>query len=268
MKLILRKFYKSRNLSLTLAVTNIALGCGLGFFYGSFSITSCVTALSVLVAGVFLLVLCNYSIDYSRAYLQHKKDSLNGIVAPIVIHKIPLTALRKRMAVITIVIAVFGFIASHNALGYSVQQLSWFLFLCVIGVLSTLLYTSSSLYFYKGIGAMVLFSLFGFFSIFVPQFLVIASCHQGIDIYPDTYFLSFSAATTSLIVLYVRNVQAKTLVRKYYGKSLRQLFGYEFSSFYLVALFVTAVLTSMLACMTSHRLTQSVFLLAGYLPMT
>ena len=60
----------------------------------------------------------------------------------------------------------------------------------------------------------------------------------------------------------------KTVVRKYTRKSLRQLFGYEMSSLYIISLYLGSVLLSVLACATSHRLLYSMILLTGYIPVT
>ena len=266
--MLTKYLFSVRSLSLLLAMTNSMLGVSLGFFYGAINIKTVIVGICTVFASISIQALCNYSIDYSVAYRNHRKDKQNGIVTPIIVRDITVTELRHRMAIITVFASITGTIAMYLSFSDSIQLLSWFLFFSVISVLGTMLYASSSLYLYKGIGAMIIFGTLGFFSIIAPQFLIISASGTGLDIYPDTLGLAFSATAISLLTLYIRNLKSKTVVRKYTRKSLRQLFGYEMSSLYIISLYLGSVLLSVLACATSHRLLYSMFLLTGYIPVT
>lgn len=255
--------------SYAFALTNCILGCALGFFYGHVTFETIITAISISITGVSVLALCNYSIDYSRAYKLHLKDKKNGIISPIMVGDLPVTQLRKRMAIITLIATVFGAIAIYIALGSNIQVLSWFIFLCVMCVLATLFYNVSALYLYRGLGAIAIFLLFGMASVVCAQFLIVAASHSTIDIYPDTILLAFSSGAASLMILYGRSIRmmvndTPNVIRKSFVLS----FGYKITSIYLLALLLANIFFSVLACVSSHRPIEALLLLIGFIPMS
>lgn len=54
-----------RYISLFYAVTNCALGCAIGFYYGDVTFRTIVVAIAIIICGGGIQSLCNYSIDYS-----------------------------------------------------------------------------------------------------------------------------------------------------------------------------------------------------------
>ena len=253
-----------RYISLFYAVTNCALGCAIGFYYGDVTFRTIVVAIAIIICGGGIQSLCNYSIDYSRAYRKHRLDKQKGFMTPIMIGEISLTQLRKRMALVTLLIAVFGALSIYLAIGSNIQLLSWFIFLCALSILLALFYTTSSIYLYKGIGAIAIFVIFGMISILGSQFIIVAASSATIDFYPDAYLLAISAAASSLIILYVRSI--RTNVREK-AKTIGQVISYEISTIYLIALVSVNIACSVLACITSHRSLESLFIIAGFIPM-
>ncbi len=260
---------KIRINSYLFALTNCILGCALGFFYGHVTFETLITAVSISITGVSVLALCNYSIDYSRAYKSHLREKKNGIISPIMVGEIPVTQLRKHMAIITLVASVFGAIAIYIALGSNIQVLSWFIFLCVMSVLATLFYNVSALYLYRGIGAIAIFLVFGMVSVVFSQFLIVAASHSTIDIYPDTILLACASGASSLMVLYGRSIRMMVNDTPHVTrKSFVLSFGYKVTSIYLIALLLANIFFSTLACISSHRPIEAFLLLIGFIPMS
>ncbi len=260
---------KIRFNSYLFAFTNCILGCALGFYYGHVTIETLITAVSISITGVSVLALCNSSIDYSRAYKAHLKDKSNGIISPIMVGEIPVTQLRKRMAILTLIASVFGAIAIYIALGSNIQVLSWFIFLCVMCILATLFYNVSALYLYRGVGAIAIFVVFGMASVVCTQFLIVAASHSTIDVYPDTIWLSFSSGAASLMILYGRSLRMMVSDTPHVTRrSFVLSFGYKITSIYLIALLVSNIFFSVLACVSSHKPVEALLLLIGFIPMT
>ncbi len=260
---------KIRFNSYAFALTNCILGCALGFFYGHVTLATLITAVSISITGVSVLALCNFSIDYSRAYKNHLRDKKAGIISPIMVGDMPVTQLRKRMALITVVAAIFGAVAIYLALGSNIQVLSWFIFLCVMSVLATLFYNVSALYLYRGVGAIAIFLVFGMASVVFAQFLIVAASHSTIDIYPDTILLAFSSGASSLMILYGRSIRMMVSDEPHVtSKSFVLSFGYKITSIYLLGLLLSNIFFSVLACVSSHRPIEALMLLAGFIPMS
>lgn len=259
------RLYNIKSVTVLFAFTNCLLGCSLGFYYGVCSLRSVSVALCILICGCAIQSLCNFSIDYSRAYKKHKADKLNGISSPIMIGEFSLTQKRKSMALVTLSAAVSGTFGIYVAVGSNIQILSWFVFLCALMILLTLFFTSTTVYRYKGIGAIAIYVVFACVSIMGAQFMIVASSHSTIDVYPDAYLLAASAVANSLIILYSRSLRPDNVEKKV--KTISQFIGYELSSIYLVLLVAGSAFFSILACITSHTVEGSFFIMLSYTPM-
>ena len=263
-------FFESRqnsfNLSILFALTNCALGCALGFYYGKFNLTTAFVSICIILCGCCIQALCGYSIDYSRAYKKHLQDKKLGKMSPIMIGEITLTQLRKRMALGALVAGFFGAVAIFLSVGNNIQIFSWMIFLCVLAILLTLFYTTKAINLYKGLGAIAIFVLFSFISIYDSQFMVVAASHYTIDMYPDAFSLSICASCNSLIILYVRSIRVNVAERN--KKTLTQVITYEISSLYVLALLALNIISSVLACIMSHRAYEAFFIILGFMPMS
>ncbi len=263
---------RTRYNSYLFALSNCVLGCALGFFYGHVTLETITVAITIVLSGLGIQALCNYSIDYSHAYRNHQKDKLKGILSPIMIGELPVAALRKKMAFVTIFSTLSGAIAIYLSLGSNIQILSWFMFLCVCSVLLTFCYTTSSLYALKGLIAIAIFLFFGIASVIGAQFLIVAASHETIDIYPDTYLLAFSSGSCSLMVLYGRTVRRFFSEKHSKKEPLKRdsfvvNFGYNVTTLYLVGLLGFNFVTSVSACVYSHKPIEALLLLIGFVPM-
>ncbi|MGN1281252.1 MAG: hypothetical protein ACI4UM_05055, partial [Succinivibrio sp.] len=197
--MINNRFYNIKSVTMLFAFTNCLLGCSVGFYYGFCSLRSLFVALCILICGLGIQSLCNFSIDYSRAYKKHKSDRQNGITSPMMIGEFSLTQKRKTMALVTLSAAISGTLGIYVAVGSNIQILSWFIFLCALLILLTMFFTTTTVYRYKGIGAIAIYVVFSCVSIVGSQFLIVAASHSTIDIYPDTYLLAITAVANSLI---------------------------------------------------------------------
>jgi len=259
---------KIRIYSYIFTFTNCLLGCSLGFYYGEFSFSTIITALCVIATSMGILTLCNYSVDYSRAYRKYVKDRKNGIMSPVIVRGITVARLRKNMALVIIFSTFFATVAISMSLGSSIQMLSWFVFLCVLCVMLTFMFNTTTLYAYRGTLVIGFFFVFGMLSVIGPQFLVLSACNSSIDIYPDTWFLSLASGVSSLMVLYGRSLYL--LLNddaSMEHKSLVFNFGYRITSIYLVALLLGVFICSNMACIMSHKLIETPLLLLAFVPL-
>ena len=257
----------SRYISLLFAFSNCLVGCALGFYYGEVSAKTVIVALSIILAGIGIQALCNYSISYSRASQKHRQEKKQGIIAPIMIGGLSLTALRKRMAVVTLLTAIFGGISIFLAMGSNIQTLSWFIFISVVCLLLTSVFSINTENIYENISAHVIFFFFSFASVIGTQLLILCASHYVVDLYPDTIFISLSAGISSLMVLFVRSLRTKFRYHKLFRYKLAKFIKYELSTVYIIGLFVGYVILSVTACITSHKAIEVVFIVAGYIPM-
>ncbi len=250
------------------ALSNCILGSSLGFYYGKFNFITVIVALAFSVTSCGILALCNYSIEYSRAYKQHLKERVKGVITPIIVGEITVSQLRKRMAVVTVVSSVMGAVSIYLAFGSNIQVLSWFIFICVLSVLVTLFYNVSALYLYRGIGAIAIFFFYGATTVIGSQFLIVAASHASIDVFPDTWFLSVSSGAGALMILYARSLRLFLSEQHLPKQSLVLTFGYKITSIYLVALLLTDISFSLIACVSSHKAVEALLLIIGFVPLS
>ena len=257
----------SRYVSLLFAFSNCLVGCSLGFYYGQITLSTLFIAFCMLVAGVGVQSLCNYSISYSRAYQKHKSDKKLGIVWPIMIGQISLNSLKKRMAILTVMTAFFGGLAIYLSMGNNIQILSWFIFLCAVGILMTSFFTINTENIYENISAHIIFFIFSVAAIASCQIIVVCASTDTLDFYPDTLFLGVNSGIASLMFLYVKNIGMNVHSPFLFKYKLSKVIKYELSTVYLIALMVAYCLTSVVACVTSHKAIEAILIILGYIPM-
>lgn len=258
---------EARPKTLLLGFTNCALGCALGFYYGSVNMYSIVTAIMVILTGVTLQILCNFANDYGDAYKNADTVNRLGPIRAVMSGEISLSQLRKGMALMTLVCSVLGFLAVALAVGNNLQVLSWFVFLGVLSILAALFYTLGMAYGYKGFGDIAVFIFFGLVAILGSQVLITAASASGLDIYPDTLLLGISVGAASVMLLHVsslRDIEEDLANGK---RTLASRLGYKLSAVYLAVLFAIVCCNSFIACFLSHKAWEIVILAVALLPL-
>ncbi len=253
--------------TLLLGVTNCALGCALGFYYGDMSLYSLITAISIVITGVLLQILCNFANDYGDAYRQADSKNRKGPIRAVMVGAISITQLRKGMAVVTILAAIFGSIAVFLAVGNNLQVLSWFIFLGAISILAALFYTIGMAYGYKGFGDIAVFIFFGLVAVIGSQILITAASSNALDMYPDTFLLGVSAGLGSVMVLHVASTRDIIEDRQNGKHTIASRLGFKMSSLYLIVLFLGTLITSAFACILSHKVWEVTFILISLVPL-
>lgn len=253
--------------TLLLGVTNCALGCALGFYYGDMTLYSLITAISIVITGVLLQILCNFANDYGDAYRQADSKNRKGPIRAVMVGAISLTQLRKGMAVVTIFAAVFGSLAVFLAVGNNLQVLSWFIFLGAISILAALFYTIGMAYGYKGFGDVAVFIFFGLVAVIGSQILITAASSNALDMYPDTFLLGVSSGLGSVMVLHVASTRDIIEDRQNGKHTLASRLGFKMSALYLIILFLGTLITSVSACIFSHKAWELSFILISLTPL-
>lgn len=258
---------EARPRTLMLGLTNCALGCALGFYYGEVNCYTVATACMIVLTGTLLQILCNFANDYGDAYKQADGVNRLGPIRAVMSGAISIAQLRKGMAVVTMLSAISGIVAVVMAVGGNLQVLSWFVFLGVIAILASLLYTIGMAYGYKGLGDVVVFIFFGLVAVLGSQILVTAAGDSGLDIYPDTMLLGISVGAGSVMVLHVAGMRDIQEDRQNGKRTMAARLGYKLSSIYLGVLFVTVALSSFAACIMSHKFWECALILLALLPL-
>ncbi len=258
---------EARPRTLILGMANCALGCALGFYYGDVNLYTLTTALLTVITGCLLQILCNFANDYGDAYRQADGPDRLGPVRAIMAGAISIAQLRRGMAVVIIMAAITGVIAVGMAVGGDLQVLSWFIFLGVLAILAALFYTLGMAYGYKGLGDIFVFIFFGIVAVVGSQMLITAASNNGIDTYPDTYALAVSIGASSTMVLHVASMRDIEEDRRHGKKTLASRLGYSLSRIYLAILFSVTVVSSLVACLYSHKAWELVIIVASLIPL-
>lgn len=258
---------EARPRTLILGMANCALGCALGFYYGDVNLYTLTTALLTVITGCLLQILCNFANDYGDAYRQADGPDRLGPVRAIMAGAISIAQLRRGMAVVIIMAAITGVIAVGMAVGGDLQVLSWFIFLGVLAILAALFYTLGMAYGYKGLGDIFVFIFFGIVAVVGSQMLITAASNNGIDTYPDTYALAVSIGASSTMVLHVASMRDIEEDRRHGKKTLASRLGYSLSRIYLAILFSITVVSSLVACLYSHKAWELVIIVASLIPL-
>ncbi|HAR80430.1 MAG TPA: 1,4-dihydroxy-2-naphthoate octaprenyltransferase [Succinivibrionaceae bacterium] len=258
---------ETRPKTLLLGFTNCALGCALGFYYGTVSFYTATTAVAIIITGVLLQILCNFANDYGDACKNADTENRLGPIRAVMSGAISLAQLRKGMACVTMLSAFVGFIAVALAVGNNLQVLSWFIFLGVISILASLFYTLGMAYGYKGFGDLAVFIFFGVVAVIGSQILITSASDSGLDVFPDTIFISFSVGAESVMLLHVSSVRDIEEDRAHGKMTIASRLGYNMSAVYMIALFAVTFFASTAACFYSHKPWEIFILLVALLPL-
>ncbi|MDY6321727.1 MAG: 1,4-dihydroxy-2-naphthoate octaprenyltransferase [Succinivibrio sp.] len=258
---------EARPKTLLLGITNCALGCALGFYYGSVSLYTLTAAFFIVLTGCLLQILSNFANDYGDAYRQADGPDRKGDIRAVMSGAISISQLKKGMAVVIVLSALSGVVAVGLAVGGNLQVLSWFIFLGVLSILAALFYTLGMAYGYKGLGDFFVFIFFGLVAVIGSQVLTTAAGNAGLDIYPDTVLLAISAGASSMMVLHVNGMRDISEDLKHGKRTLAARLGYTLSCVYLAGLFAVTACTSMAACFFSHKAWEMALLALALMPL-
>ncbi len=258
---------EARPRTLILGAANCALGCALGFYYGSVNCYTLTTAFFTVITGMLLQVVANFANDYGDAYRHADTPDRLGPVRAVMSGAISISQLRKGMALVILLCACTGVIAVGMAVGNDLQLLSWFIFLGVLSILAALFYTLGMAYGYKGLGDLFVFLFFGVVAVTGSQMLITAASNNGTDFYPDTFFLSLSLGASSVMVLHVAAMRDIEEDRIHGKKTLAARLGPALSCIYLAIMFTGTVAFSATACLLSHKAWELVIIGMSLIPL-
>ena len=106
--------------SLLLALTNCALGCALGYYYGNVTAYTLFTGFLIVATGVLLQILSNFADDYGDACKSADGPNRLGPIRAVMLGSISLTALRKSMATVTLLATICGSLALFMSVGNNI----------------------------------------------------------------------------------------------------------------------------------------------------
>lgn len=244
---------EARPQTLLLGATNCAVGCGLGFYYGAVNAYNIAAAFLIIVTGMLLQILSNLANDYGDAFKGADGANRLGPIRGVMTGAISLKALKRFMAIVTIMLSVTGITAVYMTLGNDSHAFAWFVFLGVISILAAILYTLGVSYGYRGLGDVSVFLFFGVLAVIGPQLMITNASGNGFEIYPDTIMLCLSVGAGSVMVLHtanMRDIAEDTLNGK---RTLAVRLGYRLASIYHAFLFACVLVFSFLACFVSHK---------------
>ncbi len=253
--------------SLLLSLTNCAVGCALGFYYGVVSVYTLIAAALIITTGVLLQILSNFADDYGDAIKNADGPNRIGPIRAVMIGSISLTSLRKAMGTVTIAATICGMVALYMCLGHNLQALSWFVFLGVLAVLAAIFYTIGIAYGYKGLGDIAVFIFFGLAAVVGSQILILAASGQSVDVYPDSIYLGCAIGIHSVMILHIAAMRDIDEDRLNGNKTVAARLGHRMSAIYLVIMFSISALLSLGACITSHKVWESIILIAALMPL-
>lgn len=253
--------------SLLLALTNCALGCAIGFYYGVVTLYTLIAALLIVATGVLLQILSNFADDYGDALKNADGPNRLGPIRAVMLGSISLTQLRKAMGTVTVLATICGIAALFMCVGNDLQTLSWFIFLGAAAVLAAILYTIGLAYGYKGFGDVAVFIFFGVAAVLGSQILVLAAAGQGTDFFPDTLCLSGAVGLHSVMILHVASMRDINEDRLSGKKTIASRLGHKMSAVYLAVLFAISVFLSITACITSHKFWECSILAVAFIPL-
>lgn len=254
-------------LNILLGASNCILGCSLGFYYGRFSFNSVVLALCLLATSTGLTLLCNFSVSYASAYDRYKKSKQKGVIIPLMVGSTSITVVRKTMAIVTLLTAIFGFSAIFIAVGSDIQSVSWFAFMVTIAVILSVLFTAANSYYNNFIVSAAVFLFIGSVSVAGSQLLIVYQSVESFDIYPDSIMLSLACGIISVVVLQFHTLKALKIDISKGKKKLSLLFSYSASKLVLAALVSASLILSCVACFKSHQYWEICLLMLTMVPI-
>lgn len=253
--------------TLLLGATNCTVGCGLGFYYGAVNAYNILAACFIILTGILLQILSNLANDYGDAIKGADSASRIGPIRGVMTGAITLQGLKRFMALVAILLAASGFIAVYMTLKTDPTAFAWFLFLGVISIFASILYTVGVSYGYRGLGDLFVFIFFGIIAILGPQLMLTYASGGGFEIYPDSIMLCISVGAGSVMVLHtanMRDISEDTLNGK---RTLAVRLGYKLASIYHAFLFTVVTVTSFTACFLSHKGWEISILVFSLIPL-
>jgi 1,4-dihydroxy-2-naphthoate octaprenyltransferase len=253
--------------TLLLSLTNCALGCSLGLYYGVVSFYTLVVSLLIVTTGVLLQILSNLADDYGDALKNADGPNRKGPIRAVMLGSISLTQLRKAMGTVTLASMIVGTVSLFLALGGNYEALAWFGFLGVGAIMAAIFYTIGVAYGYRGFGDIAVFIFFGPAAVLGSQLLVLGASGQVVDFFPDSVYLGVAVGIHSVMVLHVsamRDIDEDRLSGK---KTIASRLGHRFSAVYLAILYVISACCSLTACLTSHKLWECIIVGVALVPL-
>ena len=253
--------------TLLLALSNCAVGCFLGFYYGEISFFTILLSVLIVITGVLLQIVSNLANDYGDACKGADGANRVGPIRAVMSGGLSLNQLRNGIGVTIIIAVIIGAIAVLMSFYNNIQALAWFLFLGAIAIVAALLYTVGMSYGYKGLGDLSVFIFFGILAVVGPQLMITNVGDMGIVIYPDTVLLCISVGAASVMVLHVANIRDIDEDIQNGKKTIAVRLGKRMAGFYHVFLFVITLAFSIVACCLSHKPWESIILILGLVPL-
>ena len=258
---------EARPRTLLLALTNCAVGCGLGFYYGAVNLYNLIVALLIIITGVLLQIIANLANDYGDAYKNADRATRQGPIRGVMTGAISLMDLKKAMTYTIILASITGSACAMMSLYNNVTMLSVFLFIGMIAIVAAIGYTVGMAYGYKSLGDVSVFIFFGLAAVIAPQVMIANISGGGIEIYPDSWFLAVSVGMGSVMVLHVanmRDIQEDKITGK---RTIASRLGPKFSAYCHIVFFIIAALTSFAGCYISHKGWQISILTISLFPL-
>lgn len=258
---------EARPQTLLLSVTNCAVGCGLGFYYGAVNAYNLAAAFFIILTGLLLQVLSNLANDFGDAFKGADGANRLGPIRGAMTGVISMADLRKFMGIVTLFLSVTGSIAVYMTLNNNPQAFAWFIFLGVVSIFAAIFYTIGVAYGYKGLGDISVFLFFGVLAVLGPQLMITNASGFGIEIYPDSIMLCFSVGASSVMVLHtanMRDIKEDTTTGK---RTLAVRLGHRFAPIYHAILLAIVIISSFVACYMSHKGWQISILALAVIPL-
>ncbi len=253
--------------TLLLGGTNCAVGCALGFYYGSVNCITVAAAFFIVLTGMLLQLISNLANDYGDAFRGADGAGRGGPIRAVMAGNISMSLLRKAMALVILLAAFTGLAAVCLSFMNDIQALAWFLFLGVVAIIAALFYTVGMAYGYKGFGDIAVFVFFGLVAVLGSQVMITNASGSGMEVYPDAVLLATSIGASSVMVLHVANMRDIDEDRRNGKKTIAVRLGCRMARVYHALLFTVVAVTSFLACVLSHKAWELFILVFAILPL-
>ncbi len=244
---------ETRPRTLLLGLTNCAVGCGLGFYYGAFNLYNLFLAILIIITGVLLQILSNLANDYGDFCKNADGANRVGPIRAFMTGAITPSELKRAMALVIIMASVTGLTALFMSVSDNIETLALFVFLGVIAMTAAIFYTLGAAYGYKALGDVSVFLFFGLAAVIGPQILITSASGSGVEFYPDSVILGISVGFASVMVLHVANMRDIDEDRIVGKITVASKLGHKASAVWHLILFILVVSSSFVACFLSHK---------------
>lgn len=258
---------EARPQTLLLSVTNCAVGCGLGFYYGAVNAYNLAAAFFIILTGMLLQVLSNLANDFGDAFKGADGANRLGPIRAAMTGVISMSDLRKFMGIVTLFLSITGAVAVYMTLHSNPQAFAWFIFLGVVSIFAAIFYTIGVAYGYKGLGDISVFLFFGVLAVLGPQLMITNASGFGIEIYPDSIMLCISVGASSVMVLHTANMRDIKEDIQTGKRTLAVRLGHRFAAVYHAVLLAVVIISSFVACYMSHKGWQISILALAVIPL-